>query len=170
LVGDAESPGQADASFDLVVSSFVLQFLHRPDRMAHHAARLLRPGGRMVLCSTRRHDLLWDFVQDLVDVYIVRATRPLRKPPPPLDAADLLAGAGMRIAEVRDVSHRFVLPDPEAWWAFAMSQGQRVLLDALSTTDRNRFHDRVMERLADHVTPAGLPITATATIVDARSG
>jgi len=46
----------ADASFDLVVLMHALTYAARPQQAVIEAARTLRPGGRLMLCSLARHE------------------------------------------------------------------------------------------------------------------
>lgn len=46
---DAEALPYADASFDAAISSYALEHAVRPLRMLHEMARVVRPGGRVVL-------------------------------------------------------------------------------------------------------------------------
>lgn len=50
--GDAEALGYADGSFDLVTCRVSAHHFPHPGRFAAEAARVLRPGGRMVLIDT----------------------------------------------------------------------------------------------------------------------
>jgi SAM-dependent methyltransferase len=52
--GDAEALPFADASFDVVLSTFGVMFAPDAARAARELARVLRPGGRMVLCNWTR--------------------------------------------------------------------------------------------------------------------
>lgn len=49
--GDAEALPYPDESFDRVVSAFSLMFAPRPDVAAGELLRVLRPGGRFVVCN-----------------------------------------------------------------------------------------------------------------------
>jgi ubiquinone/menaquinone biosynthesis C-methylase UbiE len=49
--GDAEALPFEDASFDVVVSTFGCMFAPRHEVAAHEIARVLRPGGRIGICS-----------------------------------------------------------------------------------------------------------------------
>jgi SAM-dependent methyltransferase len=50
-VADAEALPFADASFDVVLSSFGVMYAVEPDRAASELRRVLRPGGRIALAS-----------------------------------------------------------------------------------------------------------------------
>ena len=47
----------ADETFDIVVAVTVLCFVHDPSRVLHEAARVLRPGGRLLLGELGRRSL-----------------------------------------------------------------------------------------------------------------
>ncbi len=49
--GDTEALPFADASFDVVLSTFGVMFAPRQEQAARELVRVLRPGGRMVLCN-----------------------------------------------------------------------------------------------------------------------
>jgi SAM-dependent methyltransferase len=95
--GDAEALPFADASFDRVLSVLGIQFAPRHEVGARELARVLRPGGLLVLCSWAPEGLIGQF-------FAAMAPR-LPKPPagaspPPLwgDAehvSALFAGAGV---------------------------------------------------------------------------
>jgi ubiquinone/menaquinone biosynthesis C-methylase UbiE len=55
-LGDLESPPIADSSVDLVLFSQALHHAQRPGRAVIEAARILRPGGRLVVLDLLRHD------------------------------------------------------------------------------------------------------------------
>src|SRR3954452_7667025 len=55
--GDAYSPPFVDDSFDLVVIHQVLHFLDDPARAVREAARLLSPGGRLLIVDFAPHSL-----------------------------------------------------------------------------------------------------------------
>jgi ubiquinone/menaquinone biosynthesis C-methylase UbiE len=53
---DAEALPFADASFDTVVSTLVLCTVEEPDRAVHEAARVLRPGARLLFLEHVRSE------------------------------------------------------------------------------------------------------------------
>lgn len=87
----------ADATFDAVVSASALHHWPRPERVLAEMARVVRPGGRVVLTDWSGDHLptrLLDLALRLTDrshhrVYGVRRVR------------ELLAGAGLDVARVR---------------------------------------------------------------------
>jgi len=55
-LGDLESPPIADASVDLAIFSQALHHAQKPAKAVAEAARILRPGGRLVILDLLRHD------------------------------------------------------------------------------------------------------------------
>jgi ArsR family transcriptional regulator len=55
-LGDLEAPPIADASVDLALFSQALHHAQKPARAVAEAARILRPGGRLVILDLLRHD------------------------------------------------------------------------------------------------------------------
>src|SRR5690606_21790557 len=54
--GDMHALPFADASFDLVVLMHALTYAAKPAQAVAEAARVLRPGGRLLLSSLARHE------------------------------------------------------------------------------------------------------------------
>lgn len=53
--GDMHALDLADARFDLVLMMHALPYSDRPARALREAARVLRPGGRLLVCTLARH-------------------------------------------------------------------------------------------------------------------
>ena len=79
--GDAEQLPFADASFDVVLSTFGAMFAPDHERAASEIVRVLRPGGRFVLCNWTPEGTVGDFFRTL-GAYL---------PPPPDGAAPPVA-------------------------------------------------------------------------------
>jgi SAM-dependent methyltransferase len=57
--GEIERVPVADASFDVALLSQTLHHAADPGRAVHEAARVLRPGGRVLILDLRTHDESW---------------------------------------------------------------------------------------------------------------
>ena len=75
-----------DASFDAAYCSMVLHHVARPDQALAEMARVVRPGGKVVVIAFTRHDLLW-LREELAHRWL-GFTRE--------DMEDYLVGAGLR--------------------------------------------------------------------------
>jgi SAM-dependent methyltransferase len=81
LEGDAEQLPFTDESFDVALSTFGAMFAPDHERTAAEIVRVLRPGGRFVLCNWTPEGTVGDFFRTL-GAYL---------PPPPEDAAPPVA-------------------------------------------------------------------------------
>ncbi len=54
VLGDVRSTGLSDNTFDIVVSSEVIEHVERPEELVKEAARLLKPGGVFLLTTPYR--------------------------------------------------------------------------------------------------------------------
>ena len=92
LEGDATALAFADATFDAAVSIQVIEYLAEPDAALHQLARVLRPGGRLVIIDTDWDSLVWAATdrrraariaaawnEHLPDPYLPRSLAPRRR-------------------------------------------------------------------------------------------
>jgi SAM-dependent methyltransferase len=92
--GDAESLPFDDESFDVALSTFGAMFAPRHEVAAGELVRVLRPGGRIGLCSWTPGGALGDFLRMLASH--------LPPPPPPSAAPPLLWGSEDHVRELFD--------------------------------------------------------------------
>jgi ubiquinone/menaquinone biosynthesis C-methylase UbiE len=109
--GDAEALSFPDESFDVVLSTFGVMFAPRHRVAAAEAARVLRPGGRMVVAA-------WT-PDGIVGELFATVGRHL-PPPPPIAEPPILWGTEPHVREILDGSgvdlsfdRAVVRPDPE---------------------------------------------------------
>ena len=89
--GDAEDLGFADASFDAVLSTFGCMFAPRHDVTAGETARVLRPGGRLGLCTWTPEGAIGDFFATVA---------PYLPPPPEFAGSPLAWGEEQHVREL----------------------------------------------------------------------
>lgn len=113
--GDLETLPHADGSFDLVTGFNAFQFAASPARALVEAARVVRPGGAVVVVT-------WGEPQAMPAASVITALRQLLPPPPPnapgpfalSDKATLTGfaeAAGLQPEQVFDVDSPFTYPD-----------------------------------------------------------
>ncbi|MGH9281066.1 MAG: class I SAM-dependent methyltransferase [Acidimicrobiales bacterium] len=157
------------ATFDVVLSSFVLHLLADPDAAAAEMRRAVRPGGRVAASMPLPPVPEWEFVFELFKAYGSRARRmptvPFR---PDFDLAGTLATAGLEPAEVSDVTLDFRLADERAWWDWGWSQGFRGLFEMLEPADLEALRVDAFAELRRRVTPDGIQMRQGARFVLAR--
>jgi len=144
-----------DASFDLVVSSFVLQLVpHRPT-VLREAFRVLRPGGRLAFVTwlvgrAERFgpDEAFEKALDELDLEGEGEAEEARSGDiaSPAAAAAQLRRAGFRDVRARQVTlvHRF---DPATYVDFLEHYGERDVFEGLDEPTRARLRERTAARL-----------------------
>jgi ubiquinone/menaquinone biosynthesis C-methylase UbiE len=104
LEGDATALVFADATFDAVVSMQVIEYLAEPDAAFHQLARVLRPGGRVVIIDTDWDSLVWEATDRRRAARIATAwNEHLPNPYLPRSLGPRLRAAGFEVSEVRIV-------------------------------------------------------------------
>lgn len=152
--GDAQAPDFPDASFDAVLSGFVLRMLPDPAAALHSYARLLRPGGRLgATIYAMSFDPRWQEVGESLDAFLAPGGPP---PAVPLDPADRLASlvwdAGFEDVVVVDEPFDTLFTGAEQWWSYLWSSGYRGTLDRIPVERREEARRTVVavaERLRE---------------------
>ena len=104
LAGDATALAFADATFDAAVSMQVIEYLAEPDAALNQLARVLRPGGRLVIIDTDWDSLVWAATDRRRAARIAAAwNEHLPDPYLPRSLAPRLRAAGFEVGEVRIV-------------------------------------------------------------------
>lgn len=135
-VGDAESPAFAPASFDAVLSGFVIFFLPDPARALRSYRALLRPGGTVALSTfPAQPPGKWAEVGTVISRYLPEAPAPGRPDQSPVakpeGLAAALADAGFTDVRQTTEEHEVVFRDLDQWWAWVWSHGQRGPLERI---------------------------------------
>ena len=146
-VGDAEALPLADASFDVVSSTFGVMFAPDQSRAAGELVRVTRPGGRLALAT---------WVPDGGIGKMFSMTAPFQPPPPdgagaPLDwgkpehVEELLGDAFELSFETRTSIDRG--ESGEAFWQFYVENfgPVKTLADSLDVDRREQFHRAYVE-------------------------
>lgn len=103
--GDAEALPAEEGSFDVVLSVFGCMFAPRHEVAAREMARVLRPGGRIGLCSWTPESSIADLMRTLMSAL---PPAPEFAKPPPLwgsedHVRDLFEGSGLELHFEREV-------------------------------------------------------------------
>ncbi len=142
-VEDAAALSLPDGSVDAVLSRFGIMLVPAMDRVAAEIARVLRPGGRVVLAvwaSPRLNP--WITASGRAALSLGFADPPDHDAPGPFRLADperlsnLVADAGLTVERLEDVPVAWSAPSYEQWWA--------------ATCDTSRM----LSRLLEHLTPS----------------
>ena len=157
--GDAEALPYADASFDVVLSSFGVMWAPRHAVAAAEIARVLRPGGRAALTSWTIEGTMSDFLR-MLGAHMPEGPA-FASPPPQWGSEDhvrgLFAGTGVDVRFAREAL-QFRYPSRDAAIAFIETKigGVVKLREALEPQDAwPAAHDDIAAFVARHVQPDG---------------
>jgi SAM-dependent methyltransferase len=167
---DARALDLPDASFDVVFAGFVLTSIPDPGTAIAELARVLRPGGELLLSAPGPcpADDWWVRYGEIVDEYAARLDGGMAPeagsvsadvPVEPPEHTHHDAGAELERIGLRPVGHRHAEIDipidgPDAYWRWLQMHGNQWIFDALSEIDRAEFRRRVLDSLHNHH-PAG---------------
>jgi SAM-dependent methyltransferase len=153
VVMDAHRLGFADASFDVVVSSFAVHLLDQPLMALREIARVLRPGG-LVAFTTPGHppgtetDANCDWPGDPLPGLFAEFSHLLAPGGgigQALDAPRVLEEAGFHGVEVRTVQVDLPVPDGETYWQWCLTHGSLAFLEDLPAHRREEFRRRLIQ-------------------------
>lgn len=145
---DATALVEADSSFDLVFSAFVLHFLSARAAALAEIARVLRPDGRFAMSvpGPSNDNGWWAAYEQLADEFRQRAGLEVGAAPE-VKWEELANAAGLRIIDRSKVEVALPIDGPEAHWQWLQSHTQGALYAALDEDSRAEFRARVMESL-----------------------
>lgn len=138
-LGDAEQP--PSGPWDVIQASLVLFFLPNLSQALHRYRAALAPQGRLGFTWFGRGDDSWADVHS-----IIRDALPADRRPPDLPRSgpfssveaqhSMLAEHGFGRACTETFRVELSFRDPDQWWAWSWSQGQRHLLEQLDAAGR----------------------------------
>jgi SAM-dependent methyltransferase len=163
-VEDMHSLSFADASFDGAVCRWGLMLVPDMRTGAREIARVLRPGGRVALAVwADADDNDWMTAPGRSALELGLVERPDPDAPGPFRLArqgaleDLLAGAGLLVETVEDVSVAWRATSLSAWWEIARdtSRSLALILEDATDDDANAIRAGAERRLERYVQPDG---------------
>lgn len=163
-VEDMQSLSFADSSFDGAVCRWGLMLVPDMETAAREISRVLRPGGRIALAvwgDAEDNDWMTAPGRSALELGLVE--RPDPDAPGPFRLAregaleDLLAGAGLRVETVEDVSVTWRASSLSAWWEIARdtSRSLALILESATADDAEAIRTGAERRLERYVQPDG---------------
>jgi ubiquinone/menaquinone biosynthesis C-methylase UbiE len=168
--GTAESLPNEDASFDSIISTFGVMFSSEPNQAAHELARVLKPGGRMVLAS-------WIPGGAVEKTFaLIRKFDPRRKAPRGGELSPMDWGRPEYLSRLFEPSFELIFEEgvsrahfdnPDHMYEFhARGFGPlRELLASISEDAQRALRDEFIEVHDQYVVPAGIAIARPYLIV-----
>lgn len=165
-VGDAEALDFDDDAFDAVVCGFGIMFLPSPLAGVREMARVVRPGGRVVV-SVPQADLA--AAVKVKDRWRERKAVPSPGGPPG-DVAALMGEAGLTDVTVIDETKDFTFEDGHAYVAWCRSHGARAVFDSLTAEEHEAFAAELTKAAESERGPDGIVMHAKARFWRATKG
>jgi len=175
---DAQDLKLDDGSFDAVLCRFGYMLMPDPGQALRESARVLRPGGRLVLA-------VWGEGSEnpWLSTVLAAVMSHLGAPPPPSGAPgpfslgdpvrlnDLLGAAGFAPVAVEKIKTQQAYDSLDAWWEKLLSVGGplKALLDPLPAAELKAIRDAAMTKAGELATEEGGKVVFPATVLGARA-
>lgn len=153
-VMSADSLSFPDESFDLVVASFMIHIVPRPEATMDEALRVLKSGGRIVITVPGRADGApdpWtDEVNDLVKSYRRFQPDGDGRHGNDADEQDLLTTRGLQDITSDSVDIALEVPDGDTYWRWMTSHGAGTFAKRLPDEKRAQLYRDISDLIAKH--------------------
>lgn len=174
---DAQDLDLADGTYDAVLCRFGYMLMPDPQQALRESARVLRPGGRLVLAvwgEAAENPWLARLLAAVASHFGAPAPEPGSPGPFALGDTErlekMLEEAGFAEAEVEQIKTEQAYDSLEAWWEKLLSVGGplKAILDPLSEADRDAIRDAAMTDVEQFVRDDGSAVFP-AIVVGARA-
>ena len=119
--------------------------------------RVLKPDGAVGFTTFGKGDPRWDWHREVLRSLAPDDGPPQRQGPSPqapetaAELEPLLDSAGFDRIRVHEETHDLRFVDPDEWWQWVWSQGQRGFLETLDDERLERYREEVYARLPDPI-------------------
>ncbi len=166
-VMDGDGLALRDDCVDAAICGFSMHFFADPVSVVSEFARVVRPGGTVVLSEWGREDDRWSWESDLIRKLGVHGVTTGSFDQE--DMASVLAKVGLRDVRIEEEELDVLLADENEWWTWKWSYSFRHVLEQLEEATLQRFKDEAFSRLRDMRVGAGLPLTLSAIFAAGRT-
>jgi ubiquinone/menaquinone biosynthesis C-methylase UbiE len=158
IVGDVRRLPFGDDSFDVVLSALVVFFLEDPVAGLREWARVLKPGGRLVMSTWAPGDERWSWERQLRSEFtsrveperleqVTESVKRLARFDDVDKVAAELRAAGLEPVSVEPHQIEFHFDDEPAWWDWNMSHAGRAMVDLIGEEAGERLRERAFEAM-----------------------
>ena len=148
--GDLLDLGLPDAHFDAVICVFGIFFVPDMEAATGELWRMVRPGGKLAITTwgprffEPMSTVFWNSVREVrPDLY--KGFNPWDRICDPEALRSMLAGAGVKRAEVVLESGTHPMASPDDWWAMVLGSGYRGTIEQLNAQSREAVRQRNLD-------------------------
>lgn len=150
VVADADALPTRTGTFDVLLAGLVLQFLPEPQRTLRRLTHMLRPGGRIAICTPAAAPDDLDIVDRTADAALIEfmgASAQERAPTPGIDSSAIVAAMHqLEYVKIQVLHIFFPISVPVSkFWDWRMSHGRRTQLERIPEKDRERAREKLVE-------------------------
>ncbi|MFJ8785858.1 class I SAM-dependent methyltransferase [Streptomyces sp. NPDC102476] len=149
VVADADALPTRTGTFDVLLAGLVLQFLPEPQHTLRRLTHMLRPGGRIAICTPAAAPDDLDIVDRTADAALIEfmgASDQERAHMPGIDSSALVAAMRQEYVKIQVLNTFFPISVPVSkFWDWRMSHGRRTQLERIPEKDRERAREKLVE-------------------------
>ncbi|HWU11122.1 MAG TPA: methyltransferase domain-containing protein [Streptomyces sp.] len=150
VVADADALPTRTGTFDVLLAGLVLQFLPEPQRTLRRLTHMLRPGGRIAICTPAAAPDDLDVVDRTADAALIEfmsGSAQERAPMPGIDSSAIVAAMHqLEYVKIQVLNMFFPISVPVSkFWDWRMSHGRRTQLERIPEKDRERAREKLVE-------------------------
>ncbi|MGX5185007.1 class I SAM-dependent methyltransferase [Streptomyces avermitilis] len=149
VVADADALPTRTGTFDVLLAGLVLQFLPEPQHTLRRLTHMLRPGGRIAICTPAAAPDDLDIVDRTADAALIEfvgASAQERANMPGTDSSALVAAMHHEYVKIQVLNTFFPISVPVSkFWDWRMSHGRRTQLERIPEKDRERAREKLVE-------------------------
>jgi ubiquinone/menaquinone biosynthesis C-methylase UbiE len=158
---DGDALGFPSNSFDFVLCGFAIFFFPQPDLTLKEWNRVLKHGGKLIVCVVGRSDERWNWFNEMLNVYHEQYKFPIspisggKELGKPEEIWSAILTAGFRESTILTEDYELIYRDEQEWWDSKWTHGSRFALENMSSQLLEQFRAEAFRKLPALKEPDG---------------